>query len=139
MGKLNLSPSVCHRYIMDRTKQELAYRGGNVKKWQTKLRRKLKELVGDFPEKRVPLNVRSIWKKKHKLGTIEKIAFTSEPYADVPAYVCLPKGVEPPYTFFVCVQGHSTGMHNSIAIDQETETKKINVPGDRDFAHLDYP
>lgn len=134
MEKLNLSPSVYHRYVMDRTEQTLRYRGGSVKKWQAKLRRKLKELVGDFPDKCVPLNVRSIWKKKHNLGMIEKIVFTSEPYADVSCYVCIPHDAEPPYTFFICVQGHSTGMHNSIAIDQETEKKKIDIPGDRDFA-----
>ena len=132
--KLNLSPSVNHRYVMDHTEQRLAYRGGDVKTWQRKLRRKLRQLVGDTPGERVPLKPVTLWKRDHPLGTIEKIAFTSEPKADVVGFVCLPKGVEPPYTFMICVQGHSTGMHNSIAVDRDDNTKRIKVAGDRDFA-----
>ena len=50
------------------------------------------------------------------------------------AYVCLPKDVKPPYTFMICLQGHSTGMHNSIAVQREDETQPYAVEGDRDFA-----
>ncbi len=112
----------------------LSYRVGDVKKWRSKLRRKLGELVGDMPGKRCPLHPRRIWKREHQLGMIEKIAFTSEPFADVTAYVCLPKDAKPPYTFMICLQGHSTGMHNSIAVQREDETKPHHVEGDRDFA-----
>ncbi|NQT93084.1 MAG: prolyl oligopeptidase family serine peptidase, partial [Lentisphaerae bacterium] len=70
---------------------------------------------------------------QHPLGTIEKLVFTSEPYADVPAYVCLPENAAPPYTFIICLQGHSTGMHNSIAVQRDDNTKPHNVEGDRDF------
>lgn len=112
----------------------MRYDGGDVARWQRRLRRKLRELVGDWPKEKAPLSVRQLWKREHELGTIEKIVFTSEPYADVPAYVCLPKSQEPPYTFLICLQGHSTGMHNSIAVDREDEDKPIEVKGDRDFA-----
>ncbi len=131
--QLHLSPSVHHRHVMDRTEQTLAYDGGDVKTWQRRLRRKLRQLVGDMPEERVPLKVRTLWKRQHPLGTIEKIVFTSEPYSDVLAFVCLPKDVGPPYTFFICVQGHSTGMHNSIAVTRDDNTRPLKVPGDRDF------
>jgi len=130
---LNLSPSVFHQRLMKQTEQELAFNGGDVKTWQRKLKRKVAQLVGDIPKDRVPLNVESLWKCDHPLGTIEKIVFTAEPYADVIAYVCLPKDVPPPYTFFVCVQGHSTGAHNSIGVDRDTNNETIDVPGDRDF------
>ena len=127
------SPSVHHRHLMDTLEPNLAYCGEDLELWQTQLRGKVGELVGDIPEERVPLDVRSLWKRDHTLGTIEKIVFTSEPYADVPAYVCLPKSHEPPYTFFICVQGHSTGMHNSIAVARDDNSEPIEVPGDRDF------
>lgn len=132
--QFHLSPSEYHRSTMDKMEQRLRYDGGDVVRWQRRLRRKLRELVGDWPKGKVPLNVRSIWKRNHELGAIEKIVFRSEPYSDVPAYVCLPKAVEPPYTFMICLQGHSTGMHNSIGVDREDETKTIKVTGDRDFA-----
>ena len=133
-AEFHYSPTEYHRYAMDNTEQVLGFKGGDVKPWQRKLRRKLRELVGDMPGDRVLLNVRSLWRRGHSLGTIEKIVFTSEPCCDVPAYVCLPANAEPPYTFMVCVQGHSTGMHNSIAVQLDDESKPHKVEGDRDFA-----
>lgn len=131
---LNLSPSEHHAHIMTQTRPSLRYDGGEVRKWQTRLRRKLRELIGDTPTERCPLRVRRLWRREHPLGTIEKIVFASEPHADVTAYVCLPRDVKPPCTFMICLQGHSTGMHNSIAVRQEDETKPYAVEGDRDFA-----
>jgi len=131
---LHLSPSEHHAHLMSQTKQLLGYDGGEVKRWQGKLRRKLQQLIGKMPETRCPLRPRRLWLRPHSLGTLEKIAFASEPYADVTAYVCLPENAKPPYKFMVCVQGHSTGMHNSIAVEREDETKPLVVEGDRDFA-----
>lgn len=119
---------------MAQTVPVLQYAGGDVKNWQAKLRRKLRHLMGVMPRERCPLRPRQLWRRRHPLGTIEKIAFTSEPYADIVAYVCLPRDAEPPYTFMICLQGHSTGMHNSIAVRREDETKPQKVAGDRDFA-----
>ena len=129
----SFSPSLNHRYVMDNAVPALRYDGGDVGSWQERLRPKLRALLGHVPEERIPLNVRSLWKREHPLGTIEKIVYASEPHADIPAYVCLPKGVAPPYTFFICVQGHGSGMHLSIGVDQEDETKSIQVEGDHDF------
>ena len=132
---LHLAPSVYHRHLLDLQKPALAYHGGDVAAWQGELRPKLAELVGPLGlEPRVPLNVQSLWRREHELGTIEKIVFTSEPYADVPAFVCLPKGVRPPYDFFICLQGHSTGMHKSIRVERDDNLVPHPVEGDRDFA-----
>ena len=49
------------------------------------------------------------------------------------AYLCLPESAAPPYPFFVCVQGHSTGAHNSVAVDRDDNAIPIEVEGDRDF------
>ena len=133
-NELYFSPSEYHRYVMDGIEQKFAYRGGDLKKWQGKLRRKLKELLGYTPQKRIPLNIRSEWKQRHKYGSIEKIVYASEPFCDAPAYICLPENAKPPYATMICLQGHSTGMHNSIGVDRENEMKKIKVEGDRDFA-----
>jgi len=129
--KLHFSPSELHGHLMSQTSQSLRYAGGDVRKWQTALRSKLKNLVGDIPKERCALNAVALWRREHPLGSIEKIVFTAEPYSDVPAYVCLPKNVQPPYTFMICLQGHSTGMHNSIAVRQADETKRQKVERDR--------
>jgi len=112
----------------------LHYDGGDVKAWQRRLRPKLRQLMGYTSNTHGPLRVRHIWKRAHPLGTIEKIVFRSERFCDVPAYVCIPKQSKPPHTFMICLQGHSTGMHNSIAVQREDETKPHKVEGDRDFA-----
>ena len=130
----SLSPSAHHRYLMDHAAQTLRYDGGDVGRWQRKLRAKLRQLLHLRPRKHLPLNVRSLWKRQDSLGSIEKIVFTSEPQVDVPAYVCLPKEAVSPYIFFICLQGHQTGMHESIAVDRQDETTPIEVEGDRDFA-----
>lgn len=130
----SFAPSLLHRHLMDSMEQTFAWRGGEVSAWQRRFRRELRKLIGEMPENRIPLNVRSLWKREHSLGSIEKIVFASEPYADVPAYVCLPGKVKPPYTFMLCLQGHSTGMHNSIGVDRRYEKKPLRVSGNRDFA-----
>jgi dienelactone hydrolase len=131
--KPHLSPTENHRYLLDRLPPALAYAGGDARGWQRRLRCKLRQLLGDLPHGRCELRPRRLWLREHRLGTIEKIMFTAEPYADVPAYVCLPKKAAPPYPFMICLQGHSTGMHNSIAVQREDETRPHRVPGDRDF------
>lgn len=130
---MHLSPSDYHKYLMSKNMPSLGYNGDDFKPWRYRLRRKLKQLVGTMPKQRCALKPRRLWMREIPTGTIEKIVFTSEPYADVTAYVCLPKGVKPPYTFMICLQGHSTGMHNSIAVQIDDETQPCKVEGDRDF------
>jgi dienelactone hydrolase len=131
---LALSPSAYHQQVMDGVTQSHAWTGGPLRPWQNRLRRKLRTLIGAdyWPRERVPLQVRSIWRREVELGVIEKIAFTSEPGAEVLAYLCLPKNAKPPYTWCICLQGHTSGMHHSIAVSQ-TEEAGFTVAGDRDF------
>jgi dienelactone hydrolase len=133
-ASFDFSPSIHHRRMMEHTPRTMAFDGGDPAGWRGRLRGKVAELLGSRPAERTALNVRSLWRRKVELGTIEKIVFTAERGADVPAFVCLPAGAQPPHTWAICVQGHSTGMHNSIAVDREDNSAPIEVPGDRDFA-----
>ena len=122
---------------MDATVPSLGYApGADVPAFQTALRGALRRLVGweRLPEARAPLEVTRIWTREHPLGSIEKVVFTSEPGADVPAYVCLPRGGRAPHRFVICLQGHTSGMHNSIAVAADDETRPIEVEGGRDLA-----
>jgi len=130
----HFSPTEYHKYLMDRQTPSMSYDGSDVVQWQRKLRRKVRQLVGIGDEEKIPLNPKSIWKQDHRHGTIEKVVVASEPYADLPMYVCLPKKAEPPYTFAVCLQGHTTGMHHSIGVERDDEHAPMKVEGDRDFA-----
>lgn len=127
-------PVKAHKRLMDSI-PELSY-DGDLRLTQRKLAADLRELLGlnRMPVEKCPLNVRNIWERDSKYGKIEKIEFTTEESHDIPAYVAIPYDAKPPYTFFICLQGHSTGMHNSIAVEMQNETKEIEVAGDRDFA-----
>ncbi len=131
---LNLSPSLGHLELMNSVNKQLAYVTGRFGPWQQKIRTKLKSLLLLPPNRHEPLHVRSLWKREREFGTIEKIAFRAEAGVDVPGYWCVPaKPIKPGLTF-ICLQGHSTGMHLSIAVDAATETQPFPVVGDRDFA-----
>ena len=131
---LHLSPSEYHAHLMKRTTPALRYAGGDVAAWQRKLKRKLVDLLGGMPRERVPLNVRTLWTREVPQGVVTKIAYCAEPFADVLAYVCIPRNATPPYLWTICLQGHSTGMHVSLGIERDDETKPFPVAGDRDFA-----
>ena len=133
--ELSLRPFNRHKLLMDGLTPEMSYQG-DFKKWRSKAKRKLSKIMGldkIMAQKRPALNPVSLWKREHELGTIEKIAFTAELGSDIVAYLCLPKNIKPPYKFFICLQGHSTGMHNSIAVDLKDDSKPIKVEGDSDF------
>ena len=131
--KFNSSPSICHSNLMNETSQKLSYRGGEFEVWQDALRSKVRELIGMPIDSDVSLNVRSLWKKHYEFGVIEKIIFTCEPYSDAVAFLCLPVKVEAPYKCFICLQGHTSGAHNSVGLDFETNSERIEVEGDLDF------
>ncbi|MBS1368860.1 MAG: hypothetical protein HPZ91_02785 [Lentisphaeria bacterium] len=109
----------------------------NFAQWRAAALPELKRLLGyDRLEKldRRPVVPESLWKRETSLGTIEKIRFSPEEGEFACVYVCLPSNVKPPYRSFICLQGHSTGMHNSIAVRWQDETQELEVAGDRDFA-----
>ncbi len=118
---------------MDTIEPSMSFDGGDVEEWQCRLRPKVRELVGLPDGDRIPLNPRSLWKRDHEFGTIEKIVFHSEPGSDIVAYLCLPANATAPYPFFICVQGHTTGMHHSIAVERDDNRVPMEVAGDRDF------
>jgi dienelactone hydrolase len=128
----DLAPSVLHRALLEQTRPRLAYDGGDVRRFQRRLRAKLRELVA-MPEQRAPLRPRTIWKRELALGSVEKLCFTAEKHADVPAYLCLPREAKPPYSFMICLQGHTTGMHCSLGLSKD-ERRRVRANGDRDYA-----
>ncbi len=104
--------------------------------WRAAALPELKRLLGfDRLERleRKPVVPESLWKRRTPLGTIEKLRFSPEEGEEACIYICLPD-LPPPYKTFICLQGHSTGMHNSIAVEWQDETVPKAIEGDRDFA-----
>ena len=128
-----LSPSLYHRQLMDAMQPSMSFDGGDVEEWRARLRPKVSELVGLPDGDRIPLNPVSLWKRDHSQGTIEKLVFHSEPGSDIVGFLCLPANATPPYPFFICVQGHTTGAHHSIAVERDDNSIPMEIAGDRDF------
>lgn len=91
-------------------------------------------LLGWDPNQaRVPLNVELLETEEHADYTRRKLVFTSEPGADVPCHVLIPRGLTQPAPAFVCLQGHTTGMHISLGVALHPGDENA-LGGDRDFA-----
>ncbi len=133
MSEHHFVPSQYHRHLLESTTRELAWRGQPFEPWQRQLRSRLSELVGGFPEERVPLNVEELECEETGTYVRKKLVFTSEPFADVPAHLLVPAGAQGPLPAMICLQGHTTGMHISLGMARDDREKEY-VAGDRDFA-----
>lgn len=126
---MDLAPAIAHRRLA--AAAPAAYADGPVDIWQAAARERLRRRLGAWPTEPCPLQPRTLWRREHPLGSIEKVAFACEPGCDAVAYACRPAA--PPRGWVICLQGHSTGMHHSIAVAQD-EATSTSPPGDRDFA-----
>lgn len=62
-----------------------------------------------------------------------RFTFESEPNFFVPAHLLYPKNTTGKIPLVICLQGHSTGMHISLARERHPSKNPISVAGDRDF------
>jgi len=129
----SLSPWLNHRRLIDELGPRLAFAGGDVAAWQERSRPKVRELLGLPQIELPPLEAKILWRRKTELGTIEKVVFTCEPGAEAVAFLCLPREISKPVPAFICLQGHTSGAHNSIAVDREDNAQEIEVREDYDF------
>lgn len=131
-----LSPSRCHRDLVRRNRPALAFTGDDLAAWRRRLRRTLRLRLGldriDVGA-RLPLRVRTLQRWETADGHVEKVLFTCERGADATGFICLPKTARKRHPWLICLQGHSTGAHNSVAVDREDHSKPIEVVRDRDF------
>ncbi len=140
LGKITIMPYGLYAAWLEKQIAQISphcrFDAENPAAWSAAARAELVKLLrldGRLAAPRVELNPRSRWKRTIPLGTIEKFVVTTEPGLDMPMYLCTPPG-QGPFPVFICLQGHSTGMHNSIAVSFTDEVTPIEIAGDRDFA-----
>ena len=110
----------------------LRYTGDEpFEQWQKRARAKLNELLG--MDKFVPCapNVRIEYEKPFGDAKETRFTFESEKGWGVPCHLLTPPGA--PKGVMICLQGHSTGMHNSLG-RALYEGDEDALDGDRDFA-----
>ena len=62
-----------------------------------------------------------------------RFLFESEPGFFVPAHLIYPKHIEGKIPLVICLQGHTSGMHVSLARKPYPSREPVTVEGDRDF------
>ncbi len=102
--------------------------------WQKRVRAKLVELLGGFPQRRVALQPSVVEKKEFKDYTREKILFQSRDNLSVFGYLLLPKNRPAPAPGVVCLPGHGRGCDDIIGIDENGRQRESKSGYARDFA-----
>lgn len=120
----------------------LRYDGAeSMESWQARAKQRLSALLG--MDKMLPAAEDAFEVVKEfdiEGGHAVEFKFQSEPDYFVPCYLLLPHGYSgEKLPACICIQGHSTGMHNSLCINEDgtpldAEKAAFIQGGDRDFA-----
>jgi dienelactone hydrolase len=105
-----------------------------AEQWQARLRAKLTELVGGFPEKRTPLDAQTLEVREFTGYRREKFVFQSRPGSWVLGYLLTPKSGSSPYAPVVCVPGHGRGVDDIVGIDDKGRDRTDKDGYQHDFA-----
>ncbi len=103
----------------------------DFKEWQKKSRAKLEELLG-LPFEKCDDEFKIISEKKCDGYTSIEFEFQSEEGYFVPCTLLVPDGIKKPCPGVICLQGHSSGKHISLAIPKFNKDE-LDIPS-RDFA-----
>jgi dienelactone hydrolase len=87
--------------------------------WQTRARKSLGDLLGGAKTLVTEIReFRELTFIDHKSGRITKGQFIDSSGVVIPAYLGLPHGNKQPKRWLLCLQGHTSGMHVSLGLDQ---------------------
>lgn len=105
-----------------------------AEQWQVRLRTKLTELLGGFPEKRSPLEPETLEVRDFSTYRREKFVFQGRPGAWLLGYLLTPKSATAPHATMICVPGHGRGVDDIVGIDDQGRDR-TNLDGyQHDFA-----
>jgi dienelactone hydrolase len=121
---LAFAPETVHRRLLDAARPMLAYTdAGPLAAQRAALREKLAELVA-CPEADGDLDLEIESRRRAGDTTETRFLITGEPGARIPCHLLVPDDAPRP-PVFLCLQGHTSGMH--LSLDEK-------AAGDRDFA-----
>ncbi len=122
--------------ILNKTAQikpSMAFVAGDFSAWQAAARKKLEELLG-LPFKKCEDLFETEFDTQNENYREIRFTFQSEDGYFVPCHLLIPSGATLPLPVVICLQGHSTGMHISLARPKFDGDEKDISNGDRDFA-----
>lgn len=108
------SPDICHEELLKSRKPLLAFNpDAAYDTWKPQVTEKFTELLGDVPE---PVDLNVIVEKETDTPEYKeyRFVFDTEAFASVPCHLLVPKAGNAPYPLVICLQGHTSGMHNAL-------------------------
>ncbi len=130
-------PVLYTRKLHDAAPLQMTFRAENRRQaeaWQKKLRVKLTELLGGFPQKRSPLEAQTLEVRDYPGYRREKFVIQSRPGLYVLGYLLTPKTGTAPYATVVCVPGHGRGVDDIVGIDDKGQDRTDKAGYQHDFA-----
>ena len=124
-------PAELNAQAIRQIKPSMRYDGGDFAAWQKNARQTLCGLLGmDTFEPCAP-NLRIEYEREKDDWTETRFTFDTEAGYTSVCVMLMPKTA--PKGFMICLQGHSTGMHNSLGVILYARDEDSQM-GDRDFA-----
>lgn len=130
---MNYDPSLFYQEELRRTKPLLEYDPAqDFAAWRERVREKFTELLRRPGVRTRPEMIVEYTDDSDPRFDETRFSFESEPGYFVPCHLLIPKGAEKP-PVMICIQGHSTGMHNSLGRAKYDGDEESISGGDRDF------
>lgn len=133
--QFNFAPEIAHEDFLRNSQQKLAFSPErDFAQWRAEVDAKLRQLLGMEHFTKVDPDIRIEYEKECADFFETRFVFAAEYKVDVPVHLLVPKTGKGPYPVMICLQGHSTGMHISLARPKYDGDEKSINSGDRDFA-----
>jgi len=130
-------PVLYTRKLYESAPLRMTFRAQNrrqAESWQKRLRAKITELLGGFPQKRSPLEPQTLEVRDYPAYRREKFVFQSRPGVCVLGYLLTPKAAKAPHATVVCVAGHGRGVDDIVGIDNKGQDRTTKEGYQYDFA-----
>ena len=135
---VGLLPREHHHGLLDTIVPSMRYDGKQeLSVWQSEARAKLASLLGhdEIAKSAVKPTIEIEYDRYAEDLDCRDIRFrvTTEENVTVPCHLCIPKGAKGKLPFAITLQGHSRGMHISLARLKYSDDAETCNGGDRDF------
>ncbi|NIK69667.1 MULTISPECIES: alpha/beta hydrolase family protein [unclassified Paenibacillus] len=88
---------------------------------------KLKQALGEFPDRNYPLNARLIDRTDYGDYFLERVAYSTMQSVQVPVWVLIPKDTAGPMPAVLACHGHGNGMRDAVGLDEQG--RALDDPG----------
>ena len=136
-SKYRLSPSIDSRKLLGSIEPEYSFLSHHhsFDDWQCLAREHLRSLLGLPSHESIEQVVcaEALWKAEDSLGLYEKLMLHTDQSRYFPVYLATPKCSRVPKLWLVVLQGHTSGMHVSIATDRSETYRLLGPHASRDY------